>query len=250
MTIAEMKERGRLSQIHQIYYNDQTKVQCWDQFQHLHNPTCNEFMENQVIYDFLDTRNDIPSSAWFGILSPKFGFKAVGQLNRPPNATRLDQKLKECEEKGVMVLGFQRHSRTRNPIFQGNNWHLRGKEDNFSDVFEKVIQKAGITYDIKTKTRKNREGHYSVIMMNYIIAPYWIWKMYFNEILKPCMDVMKSDEELKQLLWQDSGYKKNQKLSPAMQAAGMEYYPLHTFICERFWTMFLHIHREFEFLHF
>ena len=60
-----------------------------------------------------------------------------------------------------------------------------------------------------------------------------------------------AEGKLRELLWTDSGYTKKNKLGPYLkEQIGVSYYPYHTFICERFWTMFLNMHPEITVTHY
>jgi len=249
----------RLVNIWQIYYDNQTEHACWPRFKKYYNPVCSPFMENKVILDIVESE-DIEPSAWFGVLSPKFGNKARGAIGRNPTPTTLNDKLIELEQSNISVLGFLRSTQQENNILQGNRMHRPGKSPSFSEIMDTTLKLAGIDYDIRQKHRKvkrfNDQGRQTGeeianFMMNYVICPFWIYKMYVSEILKPCMEVMESNEELSKVLWENSEYHHNKNMRPQLKAdLGVPYYPLHTFVCERLWSVFMNIHREITFTHF
>jgi hypothetical protein len=65
------------------------------------------------------------------------------------------------------------------------------------------------------------------------------------------MQVMNHNAELNKMIWQDSGYHKKKRMSAKLkQDLGVPYYPLHTFICERFWSVYLAMNRQIKFRHY
>ena len=243
--------RERLQHIRQIYYSDQTKLECWPDFTHYHNPTLSPFFENKCIYDILESKPHLNDNEWFGVLSPAFGTKARGALGRSVTPYKLDTRLHECEGANLDVLGFFRTAQNLNNIKQGDNWHLRGQTPNFSDIFAMIIDKAGIQYNINTRLRKNQNGRPCNFMSNFVIARYYLWIQYFRDVLKPCMDVMETDEEIKKLVWQSAKYQKDgRRKQILLKHLGVPYHPLHTFICERMWSMFVNKNRHLTFEHY
>lgn len=215
-----------LSNVHQIYFDAKTRGQCWEGFRLYDNSNnLSPFFENKVIYD-LCMQGAHREGGWFGILSPSFFFKAH-RIKTPRN---LSQLVSEGDHDAV---GFNGKSQNQNVILQAERWHV-----GFVDLFEKIIHKAGIGFDFRSV--KNGKQN---IFSNYLIAKPEVWDRYFTEVLKPCMDVMSRDKEVQEGLWQDAKYHKSRtSLRHRMylqESIGVPFYPYHTFICERFWTLFL-----------
>jgi hypothetical protein len=88
-------------------------------------------------------------------------------------------------------------------------------------------------------------------MHNYVIAKPHIYDDYAKNILIPCMDVMEKDSDIKTLCWRDSRYFKKRNMSDKLkQDLGVPYYPLHTFICERLWAVYLALNPQINFRHY
>lgn len=237
----------RFQHIHQIWYNNQSKKECWSRFAHLYNPKLTPFFENTPIFNFFESKPDIPKDAWFGILSPRFGAKAKGVFGRGPTPVSLDKKLEECERNGIDFLGFRRGAQGHN-VSNGNNWHVK----DFGVILQNIIDEAGISYNVLTKHRKNKKNQLTNFMNNYVICRFWIYENYFHEILKPCMEVMMR-EDVHELLIQKARYSKDrdrERVQRMKEGFGLNYHPLHAFICERFWSIYMGIHRELDFDHF
>jgi hypothetical protein len=80
------------------------------------------------------------------------------------------------------------------------------------------------------------------IYQNHFVAKAEIYKQYVEEFLDPAMEAMVSDVELMGLCWQDSRYSKlkDEPLSDhAKKQLGVSYYPMHPFLCERFFSCWI-----------
>lgn len=239
--------------LYQIWYNEETRKQCFDGFTLFHNPSLTPFFENSIILNiFSNPSYAIPAQKWVGIFSPKFFQKAYGGFT-PVTPKNIDDFLSRTNKE---VVGFNIKLTQPNIITQGDRWH-----PGFTEVFKMIIEKAGIDYDIRKRSRiifTLKTGHnvYANIMSNYVIAKAGIYKRYVDEVLRPCMQVM-SDEnntDIWQRIWRDSGYQRLQpraaKADYLQKQIGVPYYPYHTFICERFWTMFMNMNTSISMTHF
>ena len=218
--------KAQLSGVYQIWYNEQTRKQIVDAFTPFHNPKLSEFFENDVILNVV-SQGKHKETDWFGVLSPEFFSKAATGGVR---VTELQKRLNDSLD----MMTFTRSENT-NMIKQGDNWH-RVQNGSFSSIVQQVIRRAGIEWSVDDRLRLP-------IYNNYVIARPWVWDRYVNEMLLPCMEVMENAEgEFRELLWQDAKYHKSRRKSVQahLQANfGVPHYPLHTFICERFWSVWV-----------
>ena len=230
--------------IYQIWYNEDSRKMGFHGFKPLANKYLSPFFENTPILGLYHTEfNNIGNNEWVGVLSPKFFQKA--QVPRPVTAIELDKLLSETEKD---VVGFNIKSTQRNIIKQGDIYHK-----DFSKVFKMIIDKAGIDYDIRLPARKlftMPSGHqvYTNVFMNAIIARKWVYEKYIKDVLEPCYEVMSdpNNKDIIDIIWRDSGYNtlvKRANSKYLKESIGVSYYPYHTFICERFWTMFLNMNK-------
>jgi hypothetical protein len=72
-----------------------------------------------------------------------------------------------------------------------------------------------------------------------------IYQDYVSELLIPAMYLMAHDEEIKPLVNVDSGYYKLQTpqeeyAKRVVQFLGTNYAPLHSFLCERLFSIWIH----------
>lgn len=200
-----------------------------------------EFFENAYILDLIKSETHAESK-YFAVLSPAFFNKAcAGRVTTSGIVEKLEKGLTvptsrfSSKQVEIDILGFNPHHRNSNIIMQGNRWH----GSNFSEVTQLIFDKAGIDWDVSRKLKH-------ILLHNYVIAKSEIYEKYVTEILEPCMSVMSNDSEVRELVWKDSGYHKKRRMSEKLKAdLGVNYYPLHTFICERFWSVFVALNPEY-----
>lgn len=204
------------------------------------------FFENWYIRDLIQkgAHND---AEWFGVLSPYFFTKAMsGRLTPAKIQHDLERAYKRQVGRNAFdlqelhALGFHPRLRQKNIITQGNRWH----GETFSEITQLILNKAGIAWNVDRMLPK-------VVMHNYILARPHIYQEYVSEILSPCMDVMMYDPEVYALVWKDSMYHKKKKMTDKLkQDLGVPYYPMHTFICERLWSVYLALNGSVNFRHY
>jgi hypothetical protein len=135
---------------------------------------------------------------------------------------------REVLEEDYDVLSFSRSSKFHKMLAGAEVWH-----PGFTELLTKIMVKA---VNIIPK-----EPKYPVYQ-NAFIAKSQIYKKYVTEFLIPCMDVMVNDAEINKLCWQNANYTKL-KREPLTDKAkidlGVGYYPMHPFICERFFSQWL-----------
>ena len=204
------------------------------------------FFENWYIRDLVQ-KGAHNVGEWFGVLSPYFFTKAMsGRLT----VQKIEQDIKQGYKQQVArsiyeiqeldALGFHPRLRQKNVITQGNRWH----GEDFSQITQLIFDKAEIARDVQKPLPR-------IVMHNYVIARPHIYEQYVKEILSPCMDVMMYDPEIYALVWQDSTYHKKKKMTEKLkQDLGVPFYPMHTFICERLWAVFLAMNPQINFRHY
>lgn len=235
--------------IYQIYYSEKTKKQLYDCFQPLHNKHLSPFFENTPILEVYHKHfPQINDNEWVGVLSPKFFQKAQSIGGKTVSGRELDKLLSKTDKD---VIGFHIKMTNLNIITQADNYHK-----DFTKVFKLILEKADIDYDVRIRSRKLFKlpsGHwvYPNIFSNAVIARKWVYKKYIKEVLKPCYEVMSdpNNEEIRNIIWRNSGYNRLVYRSNSQylkRQIGVPYYPYHTFICERFWTMFLNMNKEIK----
>lgn len=126
------------------------------------------------------------------------------------------------------VLSLSRNSKHHKMLLSAEAWH-----PGFVELLTKILHKIGFKTPVNPRYP---------IYQNAFIARTTHYKSYIHELLEPAMEVMRSDEEIRALCWQDSRYTKLKKeplSGEAVKQLGVEYYPMHPFICERFFSQWL-----------
>ncbi|MEM0354415.1 MAG: hypothetical protein QXW79_02440 [Thermoplasmata archaeon] len=216
---------------YQVYYSEATKKNCNLGFKLYDNTNkLTYFFENSIIADLLE-QQEHKKAMFFGVfshdvvLSDAFSKKSL-QGHRF-SFEGLSQYLKLND--GYDVISFWRSGFVgmRNFVLRSEEWH-RG----FVKCFQLILNKVGFNANIKKDTR-------FLIMQNHFVAKSVVWDDYYNNLLKPAMRVMQEDEEIKKMLFVNTGYKAHENKSHLKRQIGLDYYPMHPFICERFISTFL-----------
>jgi hypothetical protein len=162
---------------------------------------------------------------YFGVLSGNFKNKMVtlreGKKITPEYIIqRLDTDV---------VSFFQRH-KNKNVVNKAEIHH-----PGFKRAMQNIIKAIGFDVDLNENTR-------FTVYQNHFIARSGIYQQYVKELLEPAVNEMKNEnnKELQNIIWQESRYhKKNTMTDKLKKELGVPYYPYHTFICERLFSLFL-----------
>ena len=232
-------------EINQIYYNESSKRNCYDFTNHYFNNPDNRFdmclFENHVISKLIETSN-LQSNDILGILSHKFKAAKSTTLifGKQSLIFNLENIQRLFDESDTQLLSFFRTNRTKNIILQSKSNHPKTP---FIQALDLLLKTANIDFNVLQPI-----PHRVYIMRNAFIARFGIYKKYYNEMLKPCIDAMKdeSNTQLQELLWRSANYsveklrfKDNPKLTQFFNK-----YPLHPFILERLPSIWLTINKE------
>ena len=236
----------KYSHIYQIWYNEQTRKEIYQGFVPCHNPILTPFFENAVINRLCDSvLPAIDDPERFGVLSPKF-FKKARIVSPVKLDTFLKQTTSEC-------VGFNFKTVNKYPLLSGERYH-----PGFMKCLQLIVKKA-LDIDLEDRFQSRVVGRWNGhviranVMSNYLIAKAGIWKRFYKEFFKPCYEVMNDpkEEEIQSILWRDSGYHRKKQLGSYLKdQIGVSYYPYHTFICERFWTIYLALNTDISFQHY
>lgn len=216
--------------IYQIYYNESQINRLDSGFKALYNPNANEYLENQVIIDNINNSN----GEYTGFVSHKFKEK-----------TGFTSQMIDKMEEGYDVYTFFGSLKNKEYfLFNMNRWH-----DGALEAIQEIFRLAGIDKDYCTVNYNNKQKKPTreIIYQNHFIARTEIYKRYVTEMLMPCVNVMKNaDEYLYKLLWKDSkySYAKKVPVETRIKVFGVPYYPLHPFLCERLFSIWLTINKE------
>lgn len=211
----------------QVYYRDDQLPLC--DFTPVKNEDCTEFFENSII------RNSIIADAhlgseYFGVVSWNLKNKCAHPIGPAVSIPIIKSHIEDVIYKEEQlcprfdIFGFVKYQ-PHDPIWQFYNVHPK-----LPHYFKMVTDAIGYNWQ--------PENFDHIFYSNHFIAKSEIYEKYVIEMLSPAMTVMSDMPEL----WQDSGYP-----CPLPNALAKKWntthYPLHTFICERLFSYFVHLHK-------
>jgi hypothetical protein len=216
--------------IHQIYFNEQTKEfinpiafgydNSW--FEGKPIQPC---FENHIISELLS--NDHKNADYFSVLSWQFESK------NPYRLENFNDDMKRFPKYDCYTF-YKLHTQP-NVWRVAENWH-KGIIETAQHIFNRFKSSINISR-INTPT----------IYQNAHITKINIYEDYVNTWLNPLMEIMedKNDIWLQNRLYQDTKYKSG-RFSPEIleKLTGVPYYPMHTFICERFFSTYMAINKH------
>lgn len=211
--------------IFQIYYDEATQ-QSISPIAIPHDNTWHEnkalqpFFENDCIVDIFKDR--YPRDEHIGIFSWQFESKNQYRLSR------LTVELPMYKYPDVVSF-FRLHTQ-RNIWAVAENWH-KGIIETSKHIFSRFDK----SIDIMALNTP-------IVYQNAHLTKSEIYSDYVHSWLEPLMGIMldKNDAWLQERLWRDTFYKKGQtKKETLKRICGVDYYPLHPFIAERFFSTYL-----------
>lgn len=219
--------------IHQVYFDDKTKKACDPLWTHYDNSNkLNEFFENQVIANLIEKKEHLKHE-YFGVFSHdvmgSISFKEEGMRFNAINLTKAINKHK------VDVFSFQKRRQQENIATQAEHYH-----PGFMKILTKVLDHCG--FEMTPRLDK-------IILFNLMVCTGEFWDSYYDEMLKPAMEILKEIPEA----YEDSRYAligkpMNQQTSDRFfKGFGKRHYPFHPFICERLASIYLQSNRNWTF---
>lgn len=183
------------------------------------NESLTPFFENTVISKLVkETTADK-----IGVGSPEL-YKKIG--SNVPLARPFEQKHLDSD---YDVLSLNRRQRDHKMLWLLDYWHKGSRL-----TLEMIMQKVGVSVVEVPK---------HPIYSNYFVARADIYKEYVTTVLDPAMDLMENDLEIRSRCYEDSQYYKlthNPEFKERVKRyMGLDYCPLHTFLCERMFTLFI-----------
>jgi hypothetical protein len=189
------------------------------------NTHLTEFFENEVILKVVpeSTADKIGVCSWQ--LRDKLRFYI------PPRREFTEDVLQEDYD----VLLLTRNTHHHQMLAAADRWH-----PSFLRIFFAICDQIGLP-------RPTTEVKHPVYF-NHFVAAREIYQEYVATALAPAMAVMTEDPEISKLCWQDSGYTKLKGTTPQPVADKWGYYPMHPFILERLFSVFIN-DRKFNIKH-
>lgn len=220
--------------VFQIYYDQQSRESCYPEFEAIENKTCSPFFENTVIIDLINKGEHIGVD-YFGVFSGNFKNKMIH--------SREGKKITPeyiLERLDTDVVSFFRSHRNANVINKAEIFH-----PGFKRAIKNILHAVGFHVDIEKNTR-------FTVYQNHFITTSQIYDRYVKELLQPAVKEMcnKDNKELQNIIWQDSKYHKAKTMPDKLKKdLGVDYYPYHTFLCERLFSIFLNKYTEISCKH-
>jgi hypothetical protein len=216
--------------VYQIYFDD-GHVPLLDYIPY-RNERCTVYFENTVIKRLVDSGAH-EGSDYFGVVSHKLREKIeytrapqrrwTEAGNRSERSFTPEDFRAELQRQSPDAMSFQQHP-PHDPIALANWCHA-----NFTHYFQRIMTLIGYAWTPTVFA--------NIFYFNYFVARADVYKRYVDEMLSPAMSVMDGMPEL----MQNAGYA-NLPESLRVQL-GIPYYPYHSFLCERFFSYFAHLHR-------
>lgn len=219
--------------VYQIYYNEETKAQLEPEYiPYFNNPTT-VYFESKVMCDLID-KGEHKGVDYFGIVGNK--------LRRKISQSKTwGRRIRNISKKNFSPKSFEQFVYDYRPHIASYSTNGRHAVFPWAEQFhggickatQAIVKKLGIraAYDKVT---------IQPIYFNYFVAKPDIYQDYVNKILRPAIDLMENDAEIKTLLEVDSNY--GQVSAELEKQIGYNYYPLHPFICERLINLYLNMY--------
>jgi hypothetical protein len=208
--------------LYQIYYHSSQLGNLFPFAEPVFNSQLTVFFENSVIRTVV-LRSEAPK---IGIGSPALRQKINSGI---PMRQEFTQEVLEWD---YDVLSFTRKQVDHYMLAKMDNWHP-GSREILNLIFERIGQ----------KTFYGRSEPKTPIYQNAFMATSEIYKAYVTECLIPAMTVMEEDDEVRARCYEDSQYyklKTDPEYPKLIKAQlGMDYVPLHTFLCERMFSCWI-----------
>ncbi len=178
---------------------------------------CTVFFENSVIKELIEEGKH-KDCEYFGVVSARFSEKV--------HNFDYDKFCAILKDKNPDIMAFVRMKPPTDKSFLEFTSRFHPY---FKVYFERVFQRAGFPV---------LEYIHEPVYFNYFVAQSDIYEQYIKEMLIPCMEVMKDMPEL----FMNSNYKKGLPFTEeTKKSTGIDYYPYHPFICERFFSYYVQL---------
>lgn len=200
---------------YQVFYADGQDKVLYPFAKAFKNTKLTEFFENEVILQLVprSTADKIGVCSWQ--LRDKLRFFI------PPRREFAEEVLYDDYD----VLALTKNTRNHGMLAAAERWHPE-----FKSIFGRICREIGLCVPAEVKTP---------IYFNHFVARRELYQEYVATALAPAMAVMDQDPIISRLCWQDSGYVKLKGMIPQTVADKWGYYPMHPFILERLFSVFI-----------
>lgn len=217
--------------VFQIYFDDQSRQRLEPEYIPYYNNPCTIFLESEVMCKLVEEGKH-EGCEWFGVVSHKLRKKV--HSSKFWGRTIANRSLRQFTpvefETYLRVSGADIGSYCTHPPHRVYPWaekYHKGICAAVALIVKKLNYK--IWYDQKST---------HVIYFNYFVARPKIYEDYIKTLLRPAINLMRNDPEVKRLCDVNSRYRfpipENVK-----EQTGYTYWPMHPFICERLINLYL-----------
>lgn len=207
-----------MTELYQIYYEESQRSHIFPFAIPHFNDELTPFFENSVIVDLVSRTK----AEKIGVCSWQLREKLKFHL--PPKRELTEEVINSDYD----VILLSKNSNSHQMLARANAWHVR-----FTEILFKIFDAVGFSMR-GTEVLPDR-----VVYFNHFVARTEIYKQYILELLSPAMEVMSNDEEIKKMIWIDSGYETLKGFIPDRIKQAWGYYPMHPFLCERMFSCWL-----------
>lgn len=217
--------------VYQIYFNDESKARLEPDYIPYYNNPATIFLESEVMCKLIEDGKH-KDCKWFGVVSHKLRKKVHGaKFWGPSIANRSKRQFSPSEfEKFVRVADADIGSFCTHPphyVFSWAERYHKGICAATSMLIKKLKYK--IWYDQKSL---------QVIYFNYFVARPHIYEDFVKTLLRPAIELMKHDPDVRTLVNVNSRYRF--PIPKALtEQTGYTYWPMHPFISERLINLYL-----------
>lgn len=240
--------------IYQIYFDDKTKAHCRKEWEGIDNSgRLTPYAESEVIRRTIVN----PDDKWHGVLSWKAGIKTSWPESLLDNLMHVST---------ADLIGFHLGQNLRgHDIFAHGDSHYFARNDGaFFRLCAEIVEASGYNW-APTRTPRfaptSGRGSNCIIQANYVIARPEIYQAFIDELLHPAMSAMLLPEFGSRLWRTMPGMRimgKYSTITPEIKAqfdawidgvhgqhrpeyipANLTYWPLHCFVAEELWSIWL-----------
>ena len=201
-----------MTELYQVYYDEKQKEKLFPFSIPYFNSGLTIFFENKVLSDIVSAS----TAEKVGVASWKLRDKM--RIRVAPRGELTEEVLNSEYD----VLSLTKNSRKHTMLAHLYHWHKDSKQ-----AMALLWSKLGYKLCGEVK---------NPIYQNHYVAKREIYQDYVTNFLNPAMELIKTDEELNNLMMKDSGYGKLSReadIRSVKAKLGISYYPLAPFILER-----------------
>lgn len=211
--ISHLINRDNLN-VYQVYYNEETKRELLpDTIPYLNEELTVNF-ENEVI------RKLYLEGGFRGNLTGLLSWKLKSK-----NRLRIENIREIIDHHDAYAFKVIKHDVRKD-----------NKHPNFDEMFGELLEGIGLDRDIRPQ-----KGFYQ----NAIVARPQIWNDYCKTLLLPAMEFLDNAKgAYREKLYKDPGYPA--VINEGLKKLNLSHYTYHTFLLERLWSVYFHLHPEIE----